>query len=650
MKRITAILVFFLCFCANPLSAQKVIWSEDFTYHYQQNFGYPWATAGSSYPWACDYGYLIGTVCFPYFWNETRLAGVACTTLPHDPHPLCNKTFKSETDAMLITPTISLIGQQHAAFSFDSYFLGLTKNGKTEIAKIEISTDSGANWTVLRDAPALPQGGHMSPAYVNLDTYTGSKIRLGFQYSDSGEKMNGWMIDNLKVFVPADHDIALTHVYPEDTFLSYYPIPRSVTLTGVVTNMGYLPVTSYAIWYSDGVNPAQSDIISGVNIAPFDTGHFTHTIPYAINALGRYKLKVWAKTANDTILKNDTLTTILHGAQFMPQKKLVVEEGTGIWNVMAPRGIVYMHALDAVDAPPTRISVHSGDTLDQKVYADYLYYLNQNFTPYFLFDRRGLIHPESFFTTYDVQKEYFGFADLDLSARAYAGHLQVDATVKPAIDFNENCRLALVLTEDGVSGTGSAFSQANGYAGGEIGPMGGFENKPDPVPASDMKYDYVARSIAPDPDGFVCIPPDMQAGHKYTFHFQTTYSPAWNFNNLKAIVLLIRDRDSIILNSKGIALATVGVANVARESLGMWVYPNPADNEATLRFHLSSAASADVDIADITGRILYQHPDGMQSIGQHELTFSTALWPSGMYFITLRTRDAQQTLKLNVLH
>lgn len=650
MAKFKATLILVLLLSIGAARAQRVIWSEDFTYHYQQNFGYPWALAGSSYPWTCDFGYLIGTVCFPYFWNESRMAGVACPILSHEQHPRCGKEFKSETDAMLITPVISLIGQQHAGFAYDSYFLGLIKNGKQEIAQLKISTDSGANWTLLQNAPALPLGAHMQTAYADLSAYANKKIRLGFQYSDSGEQMNGWIIDNLKVFVPADHDIALANVLPDDTLMAYYAFPRLVTLSGVVRNMGSAPITAYTIQYKDASGVLQSDTVSGVSIAPFDTARFTHAVPYNIQSPGRYKFKVWAGLAGDTTHGNDTITTILHGAQFMPQKKLVVEEGTGIWNMMAPRGIVYMHALDASDAPPTRISIHSGDTLDQKVYADYLYFMNQNFTPYFLFDRRGPVRPEAFFTTYEVQKKYFGFADLDLTARAYAGKLWVDVTVHPAIDFNEYCRLALVLTEDGVTGSGTAFEQYNAYSDGAIGPMGGFENMPDPVPAPDMKYDYVARNISPAPEGIVCGPPDMQAGHRYICHLETKYSPAWNFNNLKAIVLLIRERDSIILNSKGISLSAVGVANNARESLGMRVFPNPASDAATLQFSLNTGGTVDIDIADITGRILYQHPTGTIDAGRHDVPFSTQGWPSGMYFITLRTKDAQQTLKLNVLH
>jgi len=46
--------------------------------------------------------------------------------------------------------------------------------------------------------------------------------------------------------------------------------------------------------------------------------------------------------------------------------------------------------------------------------------------------------------------------------------------------------VSAVVVEDGVTGTGPEWAQANAYSGGGFGPMGGFENMPDPVPASDL--------------------------------------------------------------------------------------------------------------------------------------------------------------------
>ena len=59
----------------------------------------------------------------------------------------------------------------------------------------------------------------------------------------------------------------------------------------------------------------------------------------------------------------------------------------------------------------------------------------------------------------------------------------------------------MILTEDGVTGTSSDYAQANAYANNANGPMGGYENLPNPVPASQMVYDHVGRAIPTGYDG-----------------------------------------------------------------------------------------------------------------------------------------------------
>src|SRR5690606_17662657 len=228
-------------------------------------------------------------------------------------------------------------------------------------------------------------------------------------------------------------------------------------------------------------------------------------------------LKMWAVLPADTVHSNDTLPLSLNGALFMPTKKVVIEEGTGTWNEQAPRGIVYMHALAATDDPPTRITVHSEDIMGQKSYADYLYYMDQTFTPYFIFDRRGEVPHPYFFERYEQQRQYFGFADIEIRATAKGGYLDAEAVVKPAVDLPGEYRVALVITEDGVRGTTKDYNQENAFMPGgrnhNEAPMGGYENKPDPIPAADMVYDYVARAISPTPEGKAkCLPPNMKAG------------------------------------------------------------------------------------------------------------------------------------------
>lgn len=78
----------------------------------------------------------------------------------------------------------------------------------------------------------------------------------------------------------------------------------------------------------------------------------------------------------------------------------------------------------------------------------------------------------------------------------------VNATLVPGLDSVDRYNLAFVLVENDVHVPDDpAFNQHNYYSGGSLGEMGGFENLPDPIPASQMWYQDVARGIYPSYKG-----------------------------------------------------------------------------------------------------------------------------------------------------
>jgi hypothetical protein len=112
---------------------------------------------------------------------------------------------------------------------------------------------------------------------------------------------------------------------------------------------------------------------------------------------------------------------------------------------------------------------------------------------------------------------------------------------------DEDYRLAFVLTENGVTGSGSGYNQVNFYSGGGAGPMGGWENLPDPVPASQMVYDDVARDIIPSFDGAnagAVIDGDTKTWSE-TYDFPNGWAP----NEMHVILLVLDAETGEILNA-----------------------------------------------------------------------------------------------------
>src|SRR4051812_22446628 len=110
-------LLCFLVVCGSLLLPLKAVhaqnvFEEDFEYFGQINISYPWATVNSvnAFPWRCDVPYLVfsNPLVNLYFHNTTKTALV--------------KSNGSDTNALLITPTISFAGVQGAYLQYDSYF------------------------------------------------------------------------------------------------------------------------------------------------------------------------------------------------------------------------------------------------------------------------------------------------------------------------------------------------------------------------------------------------------------------------------------------------------------------------------------------------------------------------------------------------
>ena len=100
--------------------------------------------------------------------------------------------------------------------------------------------------------------------------------------------------------------------------------------------------------------------------------------------------------------------------------------------------------------------------------------------------------------------------------------------------------MACALTEDGVTGTDAGYNQSNAYAGGGNGVMGGYESLPSSVPAAQMVYDHVARSIAPSFEGSsISFPANVNAGESVISNYSFTLPADWDENNMHIVGLLI---------------------------------------------------------------------------------------------------------------
>lgn len=230
-----------------------------------------------------------------------------------------------------------------------------------------------------------------------------------------------------------------------------------------------------------------------------------------------------------------TLPVILNAAT--PYRQMVVEEGTGTWCGYCVRGIVGMNQMS--QQHPDRfvgIAVHCNDEFPVAEYSDYIYAACNGGLPGATINRDGTKynpHPDNL-------EEYLStmptFAEMEVtptfSITGQQLDMQADVTFLAAQSATDY-RLALVLLEDSLPAI-----QTNYYAGGDEGPMAGFENQEKYVMVKLMD---VARAIYPSVTGAIqVIPAEIEAGQTFSYSLSEQLPDAIvNADHLRLAAILI---------------------------------------------------------------------------------------------------------------
>jgi len=633
----------------------------------------------SNAQWAENFETTVGTA-LPTGWTQTAATGAVLsdsvgwnsgtnTTLgtadfpmfPHTRYVAVNddrRQFANNTSSFLMSPTFSL-GAGSWWLKFDCSFLGGTYSGATESARVEISTDGGSTWTVLPSGGTLTGNASLwwEMRHIDLTAYAGmSNLKIGFRYNDGGGWLFGWGIDDVEVFSPAANDIALTAIAPSTGTPNSYGLGGSnITVLGQVFNNGGTTITSYNVKYVFNGGAVVTNAVTGVSIAPFTTGTFTATTPVTLPAaVGPYQLQAWAELTGDVNAVNDTADLdTFNTVAFLPTKVLAVEEATGTWCQWCPRGIVFMDSLHVLYGNAVSlVAVHNNDPMENVAYDAWMGTQVGGY-PSAMIDRRYEVDPGvSLLSAYTQYSTNFAFASVAAVPTLTGSSLSVAVTVRPAVNLN-GARLALVITEDDVKGTGAGWSQANAYSGSTTNLLTGggvnYNALPTPIPASMMSYQFVARSIDPSATGGAgLLPASMVHSTDYTHTFNKTLDAAWAVNKVHGVILLIDGVSGAVLNSANFA-AVVGVSDINAGVENFVVAPNPASTQANVVFDLQNSGSVSVTVYDMVGRAVYTVPSSFMNAGTSRISLPLDNFSTGLYSVKVQTENGAISGKFNVV-
>jgi hypothetical protein len=431
---------------------------------------------------------------------------------------------------------------------------------------------------------------------------------------------------------------------------------QSVSPVVSIINAGQNALTAFNVNLNyNGQNYTQN--VTGVNVASI--ANYSVNIPSFNLVAGASNAVVTITNingGNDDNANDNTLTQVVDPVVPAAGKIVVGEEATGTWCQWCPRGAVFMDKFQADYAGYwAGIAVHNGDPMTVTDYDDGIGTLIGGY-PSALVDRLGDVDPSQmssdFFTR--LQTAPKGVLTNGATWDAATRELNVSVTTNMAQATSGSFKVACVLTEDGVTGTGAGYNQSNAYAGGNNGVMGGFEALPSPVPAAQMVYDHVARAIAPSFTGQTgVIPASTSAGDTYTANFTFTLPSTWDETQMHIVGMLIDPQgkidnagyttiDGAVQN--GYVAGVQEIAGLNLEQL-LVVAPNPATDFTNVTLHIPTKAQVSLKVLDAKGSILQGRQYGSLQ-GDFEVGLNTSNYAPGLYVVELEVNGQRIQKKL----
>ena len=404
---------------------------------------------------------------------------------------------------------------------------------------------------------------------------------------------------------------------------------NGITITENITGVNMLTQDIYNVNMTNGIT-----LIGGIN-----TG--TATV-YNVNGLGP-----------DNDISDDVMSIQIEVITPAAGKLVIGEEATGTWCGWCPRGAVALNWMDKdYEGYWQGIAVHNGDPMTSPDY-------DNGMAPYIsgypsgLVDRGSDIDPGAFKQDFLQRIIIEPNGIITNGAELNGNILKVSLTAEIQNNINGNYKLACVLVEDSVTGNSTQYYQSNSYSGGASGSLidvdgTDWANMPSNVPASQMIYRHVGRSIAPSFGGEPLNSTSLLVGDTETICFEFILDPSWDQSQIHIVGMFIDDNNQIDnASSTGITTAiNTGYTQCAITSSGIElngpnrvnIYPNPAND----KIYISNLKEDNITtkIYDIKGRLVLEN-----KVSNKEYLNISKL-SKGVYQIKFEGSDWNETRKL----
>lgn len=544
-----------------------------------------------------------------------------------------------KSNDMLITAPINLSGYPKLIMKMDLLFQGQKDNGTTESFTILGSDDGGITWVDMAQSNGT-EG--WDTFFADLSGFAGkSNVMFAFKFSDNGGWLNGVGIDNIKIQVPLDRDVKFKSTPSELVAKS----GASKTIEGIIKNEGSETLHSITITANVG-NKQWKETFNGLNIPAYTSAGFEMTQPAVIEK-GEKELTLTLSNPNglgDQDLLNNETKINLRGLDLL--RPVVVEEATGTWCGFCVRGQAYMKIM--TETYPDNfigIAVHNSDPMVLEAYDNGL---NCNSFPSVKVNRDTFMDPKN------MEVQFLDMAAVaptaDISAKAIIDKNTRVLTVTASSTTTKTeiaSKFFAALVEEGVTGTTSDYDQSNYYSGGGLGAMYGFENLPNPVPASQMIYDHVGRALLAGfngATGSIKTPWKPNTLASYTFP-DYTIPAEYNLDNLHVVVGILNASNRFINVMKAPLEEAVGTDNLFTSN-SITLTPNPCADITYAEFEVpGKTATVNINVYNSIGKLVISQDFGKLT-GKQRLPVKASDLSNGIYFMQINIDGDSATKQL----
>lgn len=422
-----------------------------------------------------------------------------------------------------------------------------------------------------------------------------------------------------------------------------------VTVSGKLQNMGTTTVTSMDVNYSVDGGATVTESLSGLSLATGDYYDFNHGTTWSPTAAGVYDIAVWATNINgasDMNTANDMVSgqvTVYDNATI---KRPMLESFTsstcgpcvaGNVNVAS---VLTAYSDDQYSLLKYQMSwPGSGDPYYTLEGGDRRTYYNVNAVPDFILDGNVWQGNSSSLLNSQVDAVLANPAFAEISSYFTVTGQTVDITVSinPIGDFANSLTLYTAIYE---------IKTYN-----NVGSNG------------ETEFGNVMKKMVPGSMGFAL--PTLQTGvtvvenFSHTFQGSYTLPPDANspidhttqhsiedFNNLGVVTWIQDDATKEVIQSTVSTISGTSVEELSTTKL--MLFPNPAENTATVAFEGLEGSDIKIDLYNLLGELVFtgNHTSG-SNFDYYNIDVTTL--NNGIYNLVLTVGESMTTKKLQIL-